>query len=338
MKSIFKTFLAGMFLLFPSLLLAVPHILITEIAPSEPNADWMELFVLEESDLTGLTVYEGSKVVKTFPPLNLKKYSYLILHFNSALPDENDTTGDTNQNGIWDLYLADTGLTATDNVISLRQTAESWLDAVCFSNRDSQMSKSARTAFNEIPAQHWNVGKVFADETNDLLTQSCLADWSFGKEGKSLTRNCDAQLLPIDSQNQQDWIVSSSPTPGWGYQKEDNRNRENPQPANFAQTEKNLEIQEPNPFSPHQGGKANIAWHLPAEANRSISIYDLSGRLVRRLLDQKQDGLSYGTIQWDGRNDNGDIVPIGVYIVYLQTKVGTAVTKTTAIIVVARKL
>ncbi len=51
-----KTFLAGLFLLFPSLLPAVPQILITEIAPSEPNADWMELFVLEESVISGLMV------------------------------------------------------------------------------------------------------------------------------------------------------------------------------------------------------------------------------------------------------------------------------------------
>lgn len=160
-----------------------------------------------------------------------------------------------------------------------------------------------------------------------------MSDWSSGEEGKSLTRNCDSQLLPIDSQNQQDWLVSSSPTPGRGY-----LSRENPQPANSGQTEKNLEIQDPNPFSPHQGEKTNIAWHLPSEANRSISIYDVSGRLVRKLLDQKQDGLSYGIIQWDGRTDNGDIVPIGVYIVYLQAKVGTDVTKATAIVVVARKL
>ena len=44
----------------------------------------------------------------------------------------------------------------------------------------------------------------------------------------------------------------------------------------------------------------------------SLKIYNLSGQLVRTLVDKKQSPGFY-TVQWDGRNENGERVPAGVY-------------------------
>lgn len=329
-----KFFVVGIFLLINSLVWATPGILITEIAPSEPGGDWIEFFVSEDTNLIGINIYEGKSLVKTLPELSLKKYSYILLHFNSANPDEDTLSGDVNGNKVWDLYLQDSGLTATDNVISIRENETTWIDAVCFSNRDGTMSKTARTAFNQIPTGFWNDKIVSADGTNDSLIQNCMVDWSQGKEGKSLARDTAAQLLPLDTNTQKDWNISTSPTPGQGYLK---GNSEEPKTYNPVVTEKTLEIQEPNPFSPHQGEQAYFAYHLPAEAIKSLSIYDVSGMLVRKVIDQVQDGLSYGIISWNGRNENGEIVPVGIYIVYLEAKVGNSVTKASDVVVVGRK-
>ena len=52
-----------------------------------------------------------------------------------------------------------------------------------------------------------------------------------------------------------------------------------------------------------------------------IAIYDLSGALVRTLADRDQTGGIY-TETWDGKNDAGEAVPPGNYIVFLVVKSG----------------
>jgi hypothetical protein len=52
-----------------------------------------------------------------------------------------------------------------------------------------------------------------------------------------------------------------------------------------------------------------------------IAIYDLSGSLVRTLVDRDQTGGIY-TEMWDGKNDAGEAVPPGNYIVFLVVKSG----------------
>jgi hypothetical protein len=83
----------------------------------------------------------------------------------------------------------------------------------------------------------------------------------------------------------------------------------------------------PNPVS----GGASIAYELPrsaagqAEARVAVSIYDASGRLVRRLFDGNE---TYGeNIAWDGRLEDGSPVPPGIYFARLASRRGAAVTK-----------
>jgi len=65
----------------------------------------------------------------------------------------------------------------------------------------------------------------------------------------------------------------------------------------------------PNPFNPVTG----IRYALPAPADVTLEVYDLSGRVVRRLLrGQAQDPGRYEVL-WDGKNDRGAPVASGVY-------------------------
>ncbi len=64
----------------------------------------------------------------------------------------------------------------------------------------------------------------------------------------------------------------------------------------------------PNPFNP----ATKIAFGLSAPARVTLRIYDVSGRLVRELVDETRPAARYEEI-WDGRDPGGRVVASGVY-------------------------
>ncbi len=69
----------------------------------------------------------------------------------------------------------------------------------------------------------------------------------------------------------------------------------------------------PNPFNPF----TRISYDLLEVSNVKLEIYDLRGRLIKRILDKEQDkGRHYYT--WDATNYFGDPVSAGVYICRLE--------------------
>lgn len=69
----------------------------------------------------------------------------------------------------------------------------------------------------------------------------------------------------------------------------------------------------PNPFNPSTA----INFSLPADNHVSLSIYSVSGQLVRELVKQSLNNGEYSII-WDGKDDFGKSVSGGVYIYNLQ--------------------
>lgn len=69
-----------------------------------------------------------------------------------------------------------------------------------------------------------------------------------------------------------------------------------------------LEQNFPNPFNP----STTIAFSLKDAANVDLTIYDVAGRRVRNLVDERRDRGVY-QITWDGQNDSGSRVASGVY-------------------------
>ena len=65
----------------------------------------------------------------------------------------------------------------------------------------------------------------------------------------------------------------------------------------------------PNPFNP----KTVIRFDLPKESNVKILIYDILGRLTKKIIDNRQD-TGFKSIQWDGTNNYGKKVSDGVYL------------------------
>jgi hypothetical protein len=82
----------------------------------------------------------------------------------------------------------------------------------------------------------------------------------------------------------------------------------------------------PNPFNP----AAVIAFDLPADTAAKVDVFDLRGHLVRSLMHDWRETGAY-QLRWDGRDDQGQDAPAGVYLCRLQTGSAT-VTKHMALV------
>jgi parallel beta-helix repeat protein len=70
----------------------------------------------------------------------------------------------------------------------------------------------------------------------------------------------------------------------------------------------------PNPFNP----LTTIAYEVPQASAVTITVYDISGRLVTTLVEGTVDPGRHSVI-WDGRNDHGESVGSGVYFCVMET-------------------
>jgi len=70
----------------------------------------------------------------------------------------------------------------------------------------------------------------------------------------------------------------------------------------------------PNPFNP----STRIAFFLPEAGIVRLNIYDTSGRVVKRLVNETRDAGRY-VVEWDGRNEAGRKVNSGIYFYRLDT-------------------
>jgi flagellar hook assembly protein FlgD len=79
---------------------------------------------------------------------------------------------------------------------------------------------------------------------------------------------------------------------------------DSPSPATFK-----LRQNAPNPFNP----STTIYFDIPdGGGDVTLQIYDVSGRLVRTLIDgYKPSGA--GAVSWNGRNDQGQPMASGIY-------------------------
>ena len=69
-----------------------------------------------------------------------------------------------------------------------------------------------------------------------------------------------------------------------------------------------LSANSPNPFS----GETSMVLDLPADANVEVDVYDVAGRLVRRIA-RSRVGAGVHRMSFDGRDDAGRRLASGVY-------------------------
>ncbi|MCK5147449.1 T9SS type A sorting domain-containing protein [bacterium] len=65
----------------------------------------------------------------------------------------------------------------------------------------------------------------------------------------------------------------------------------------------------PNPFNP----QTNITYHLPEGSHVYLSVYNMLGQEIRKLVDE-YEGAGAHTVSWNGCDNSGNLVPTGVYL------------------------
>jgi len=80
------------------------------------------------------------------------------------------------------------------------------------------------------------------------------------------------------------------------------------EPAGLPRLPFTLHQNRPNPFNP----STEIGFSLPGPATVTLDIYDVSGKRVRRLLDENRPAGNH-SIHWDGLDENGSQAVSGVY-------------------------
>jgi hypothetical protein len=76
-----------------------------------------------------------------------------------------------------------------------------------------------------------------------------------------------------------------------------------------------LEQNVPNPFNP----MTTIYFELPEAATVRLQVFDISGRLIRNLLNGASLGAGRQNVVWRGKDDGGVQVAAGVYFYHLST-------------------
>ncbi|MDD3577558.1 MAG: lamin tail domain-containing protein [Candidatus Cloacimonetes bacterium] len=144
---------------------------------------------------------------------------------------------------------------------------------------------------------------LFDDSELDLIHQmSYSGDQITG--GKSLERY-------LDGEQNEFWRVSIHPDGA--------SPAANNQSSLLPDQNKRLEVLG-SPFDPRESESLVISYKLPDEPSRvNCFVYDLSGRLIRKLADN-QSVASRGMISWDGRRSNGSFAPRGLYILLWESQ------------------
>lgn len=78
----------------------------------------------------------------------------------------------------------------------------------------------------------------------------------------------------------------------------------------------------PNPFN----SSTVIHYYLPNSIFTRLEIYNLLGQKVRTIVAENELPGEY-QVQWDGRDDRGNLLPTGIYLCQLQTGKQKAVQK-----------
>jgi hypothetical protein len=80
-----------------------------------------------------------------------------------------------------------------------------------------------------------------------------------------------------------------------------------------------LSIEWNNPFNPEASDpndRYTRIYYKVTEEGATIRIYSINGELVKTLAEDKME--TEDRIEWDGRNDKGEVVGSGVYLVNLK--------------------
>jgi hypothetical protein len=171
-------------------------------------------------------------------------------------------------------------------------------------NEQELWAKSKSKSFEMKSDALYETGGKSQSPNFKLLTSakaqpSLVADQSKIKKVVPADRGDISPDSKVPSKLKQNLARSSSPL---------KRDFQEPQPEHFS-----LSQNYPNPFNP----ETEISYALPTDCHVKLSIYNIAGRKVKTLIDQRQTA-GYKTVYWNGKDDKGKEIATGVYFYRIQ--------------------
>lgn len=168
--------------------------------------DWVEVRNISANpvNLKGMAFHTTTtSVAKTInADTTLGAGKFLLLHFDSASPDETDSTGDTSGDGITDIYTASpTGLTSTNAQFYILDASSSVADAVVWGN--SGLTTTTTLAWLQGQGA-WKDEDPAGPDANDPVPSDPVGT------KQTIARNSSS----TDTGSKADWSVAPNPTPG----------------------------------------------------------------------------------------------------------------------------
>jgi flagellar hook assembly protein FlgD len=76
-----------------------------------------------------------------------------------------------------------------------------------------------------------------------------------------------------------------------------------------------------------------VVLRVNVDRDVSVEIHDLRGRRVRRLQENRAEATGAYQIEWDGRDQNGKLVPPGLYVAKVGVNTDASGTEAVAVVV-----
>jgi hypothetical protein len=294
---------------------------INEVAFDQPSGspDWVELYnsgpdplSLEGWGLDDGDTASGNHIV--FPGgLVLPSEGFLVVYIDVdgvSKTDFSDGTG---------VYYSGTTTTvrlaSTEDQVALYSglplSSATLVDFVAWVTDGDYGGATDRTHLSAMDAGLWSAGDV--------------VDVQDAGNSYSMGRRRDGQ----DGDTSSDFQTFAHPTPGQS-------NEPPPSPFPSALTVDPLR-RAFSPFDPDPDFQwTRLYFNTTTEAVKTIRILDLRGRMIQTLVEDDRErggadftGVSTGSVLWEGRDQEGVIVPLGLYIVTLEAvEPATGVTQT----------
>ncbi|MBP9022578.1 MAG: hypothetical protein KBH06_05185 [Spirochaetes bacterium] len=194
-------------------------LVISEISPAGSPCDWVEIFfyseILETKDISKLflTVYYGSEEILSEDPVTICSRNlpetpyddrYIVVRFCKGV-DETDYTGDSNKNGVIDVYVKGTSPWNTDSVIGLdddSNIANGAIDFAAYSAYDGSINSSVLSYLDSaVSIGVWSVSDSVEKSFIDIGLKGLSSDQSIIRLGE-------------DTNSKNDFVVTDTPTPG----------------------------------------------------------------------------------------------------------------------------
>lgn len=209
---------------------SLAQVILNEITTqgSSSRPDIVELAVLSDGDLAGLTIYEGTphnwEQRLVFPEVHVSAGDFVVVHFKpDGTPEEVDEVSDRTASGGksasdegWDFWVPEgSGLSGNNGVISLtRDPFGGYLDAFLYSNRTSASdTRYAGFGSRDVMERAMEIAEAGVWQFSG---EAVAPEDAVDPEPSTATRSMARSSLSADSDSKSDWHITptSGITPG----------------------------------------------------------------------------------------------------------------------------